>query len=172
MTLLRIGGVPEHFNLPWHIALDGGAARAARVEVQWQDFPDGSGAMAQALREQRLDVAMLLTEGAVAGIAAGGFKIVSLYTESPLLWGIHVPASSRFRTVAHLAGARYAISRKGSGAHLMAAVHAREQGWPADELDLVLVRNLAGAIEAFASGAADVFFWEKFMTKPLVDDRR
>jgi len=31
------------------------------------------------------------------------------------------------------------------------------------------VRNLAGAIDAFAAGAADVFFWEKFMTKPLVD---
>src|SRR6185503_12780182 len=74
MTLLRIGGVPEHFNLPWHLALDEGAARAAGVDVQWQDFPDGSGAMAHALREQRLDAAMLLTEGAVAGIAAGGLR--------------------------------------------------------------------------------------------------
>ena len=172
MTLLRIGGVPEHFNLPWHLALDEGSARAVGVDVQWQDFPDGSGAMAQALREQRLDAAMLLTEGAVAGIAAGGFKIVSLYTESPLLWGIHVPASSRFRAVADLAGARYAISRRGSGSHLMALVHARRQGWPLDALELVIVRNLEGAIESFAAGAADVFFWEKFMTKPLVDDGR
>ena len=172
MMSLRIGGVPEHFNLPWHLALADGAAQAAGIDVQWQDFPDGSGAMAQALREQRLDVAMLLTEGAVAGIAAGGFKIVSLYTESPLLWGIHVPASSRFREVADLAGARYAISRRGSGSHLMAVVHARRQGWPLDALELVLVRNLEGAIEAFAKGTADVFFWEKFMTKPLVDDGR
>jgi ABC-type nitrate/sulfonate/bicarbonate transport system substrate-binding protein len=170
MTLLRIGGVPEHFNLPWHLAFE--AAESGGVRAQWQDFPDGSGAMAEALREQRLDAAMLLTEGAVAGIArGGGFKIVSLYTESPLLWGIHVPASSRFRTVADIAGARYAISRRGSGSHLMAFVHAREQGWPLD-LKLVLVRNLEGAVEAFATGAADVFFWEKFMTKPLVDDGR
>jgi hypothetical protein len=36
----------------------------------------------------------------------------------------------------------------------------------------VTVRNLAGAVDAFATGAADVFFWEKFMTKPLVDDGR
>jgi hypothetical protein len=34
------------------------------------------------------------------------------------------------------------------------------------------VRNLAGAVEAFATDAADVFFWEKFMTKPLVDAGR
>ncbi|HET8697384.1 MAG TPA: ABC transporter substrate-binding protein, partial [Gammaproteobacteria bacterium] len=114
--------MPEHFNLPWHLALDAGAPGG--VAAQWQDFPDGSGAMAEALRERRLDAAMLLTEGAVAGIArSGGFKIVSLYTESPLLWGIHVPASSRFRAVADIAGARYAISRRGSGSHLMAFVH-------------------------------------------------
>ncbi|HET7131014.1 MAG TPA: ABC transporter substrate-binding protein, partial [Gammaproteobacteria bacterium] len=170
MTVLRIGGVPEHFNLPWHRALE--AAASGGVQAQWQDFPDGSGAMAEALSEQRLDAAMLLTEGAVAGIARGGnFKIVSLYTESPLLWGIHVPASSRFRAVADIAGARYAISRRGSGSHLMAFVHARERGWPLD-LELVLVRNLEGAVEAFATGTADVFFWEKFMTKPLVDDGR
>ena len=173
MTLLRIGGVPEHFNWPWHLALGEGAARAAGVDAEWQDFPDGSGAMAQALREQRLDAAMLLTEGAVAGIAAGGgFKIVSVYTVSPLIWGIHVPASSRLRAVADLAGARYAISRRGSGSHLMAFVHARERGWPLDRLELVVVRDLKGAIDAFAQGSADVFFWEKFMTKPLVDDGR
>jgi len=29
--------------------------------------------------------------------------------------------------------------------------------------------DMAGAVEAFAAGTADAFFWEKFMTKPLVD---
>ena len=51
----------------------------------------------------------------------------------------------------------------------MAVVHARDRGWPVDDLDFVIVRNLAGAVDAFSTGAADVFFWEKFMTKPLVD---
>src|SRR6185503_14733717 len=131
---------------------------------------DGSGAMAAALRAGELDAALLLTEGAVAGLAnGGGFAIASLYTESSLIWGIHVPAGSRFMRVDDIRGARYAISRLGSGSHLMACVHARKQGWPADALELVTVRNLAGAVEAFAAGTADVFFWEKFMTKPLVD---
>jgi ABC-type nitrate/sulfonate/bicarbonate transport system substrate-binding protein len=168
--MLRIGGVPEHFNLPWRLLLaDGGIERRVGFTVRWEDFPDGSGAMAAALREDRLDVAQLLCEGAVAGVAGGGgFKIVSLYTESPLIWGIHVPARSRLRAIEDVRGARYAISRRGSGSHLMSFVHAREQGWPTN-LNLVTVRNLQGAVDAFERDEADVFFWEKYMTKPLVD---
>ena len=165
--------MPEHFNLPWHLALEAGVPARIGVGLTWRDYPDGSGAMAAALRAGELDAALLLTEGAVAGVAnGGGFSIASLYTESSLIWGIHVPARSRFIRVADIRGARYAISRLGSGSHLMAFVHARSQGWPVDTLELVPVRNLAGAIDAFATGAADVFFWEKFMTKPFVDDGR
>jgi len=170
MNELTIGGVPEHFNLPWHLAIEAGVPGRVGVTLRWRDYPDGSGAMAAALRKGELDAALLLTEGAVAGVAnGGGFGIASLYAESSLIWGIHVPARSRFNEVADIRGARYAISRLGSGSHLMAFVHARSQGWPVDALELVAVRNLAGAVDAFATDAADVFFWEKFMTKPLVD---
>jgi ABC-type nitrate/sulfonate/bicarbonate transport system substrate-binding protein len=167
MTDIRIGGVPEHFNLPWRRLAESGALDD--LGVVWRDVPEGSGAMAAALRAGELDAAMLLTEGAVAGAAQGGFKIVSLYTESPLIWGIHVPAGSTLRSVADVRGRRYAISRRGSGSHLMSFVHAREQGWATDELDFVVVGTLQGAIDAFAGAQAEVFFWEKFMTKPLVD---
>jgi sulfonate transport system substrate-binding protein len=170
---LRIGGVPEHFNLPWHLALAERRFEQSGIDVVWRDYPGGSGAMAKALREGELDAALLLTEGAVAAVTDGvALDIVSLYTDSPLVWGIHVPAASRFRTVAELAGARYAISRLGSGSHLMAVVHARTQGWPVDGLSLVTVGNLDGAVAAFQAGTADVFFWEKLMTKPLVDAGR
>lgn len=171
MIKLRIGGVPEHFNLPWHLALEARRFEPLGIEVAWRDYPGGSGAMAKALGDGELDAALLLTEGAVAAISGGvPLEIVSLYTDSPLVWGIHVPAASLFRTVADLAGARYAISRKGSGSHLMAFVHARAQGWPVERLELVTVGSLEGAVEAFAAGNADVFLWEKFMTKPLVDE--
>jgi ABC-type nitrate/sulfonate/bicarbonate transport system substrate-binding protein len=165
--------VPEHFNLPWKLALERGRFEPLGIDLEWTDYPGGSGSMAKALRAGELDAALLLTEGAVAAIASGApFKIASRYTDSPLLWGIHVPAASRFRSVAELRGARYAISRQGSGSHLMAFVHARSQGWPVEQLAFVTVDNLEGAVAAFARGAADVFFWEKFMTKPLVDDGR
>jgi sulfonate transport system substrate-binding protein len=170
MIKLRIGGVPEHFNLPWHLASEAGRFEPLGIEIVWRDYPGGSGAMAKALRDRELDAALLLTEGAVAAVSDGvPLEIVSLYTDSPLVWGIHVPAASRFRTVDELAGARYAISRTGSGSHLMAVVHARAQGWPVEGMRLVGVDNLDGAVAAFAAGRADVFFWEKLMTKPLVD---
>jgi len=170
MIKLRIGGVPEHFNLPWHLALEARRFEPLGVEVTWRDYAGGSGAMANALRDGELDAGLLLTEGAVAAVGNGvALEISSLYTDSPLIWGIHVPAASRFRTVAELDGTRYAISRKGSGSHLMAAVHARAQGWAVERLVLVPVGDLEGAVAAFATASADVFFWEKFMTKPLVD---
>jgi len=169
MIKLRIGGVPEHFNLPWHLAAEADRFRPLGVAVEWRDYPDGSGAMAKALRAGELDAALLLTEGAIAGVAAGGFRVASVYTDSALVWGIHVPSASRFRAVGDLQGARYAVSRHGSGSHLMAYVHARSLGWPLDALRFVVVGNLAGAVAAFAAGTADVFFWEKLMTKPLVD---
>src|SRR5690606_154661 len=170
---LRIGGVPEHFNLPWRKVVASGRLRHAGVEATWQDFPGGTGAMGQALNDDSLDVAMLLTEGAVAGIANGGtYRIVGRFTDTPLIWGIHVPAASPLRSIEDLRGARYAISRHGSGSHLMAFAHARSRGWPVGELRFVPVGGLDGAIEAFEQRAAEVFLWEKFMTKPLVDAGR
>ena len=170
MEKLRIGGVPEHFNRPWQRLIESGALRQSGVDLQWRDFPDGSGAMAAALTRGELDAALLLTEGAVAGIARGeGFAIASVYTESPLIWGIHVPARSRFTHVAEIEGATYAISRLGSGSYLMCFVHAKQQGWPVQNLKFTTVGSLKGAIDAFAARTADVFFWEKYMTQPAVD---
>jgi sulfonate transport system substrate-binding protein len=167
---LSVGGVPEHFNLPWRRLIQSGRLDAAGVRAAWQDFPGGSGAMGAALNDGALDLAMLLTEGAVAGIANGAtYRIVSLFTETPLIWGIHVPAASDLRQVEDLRGMRYAISRYGSGSHLMAFAHARQMGWPVGELKFVVVGGLDGAIEAFEQGRADTFLWERFMTQPLVD---
>ncbi|HEX7081253.1 MAG TPA: PhnD/SsuA/transferrin family substrate-binding protein [Gammaproteobacteria bacterium] len=169
-TELAIGGVPEHFNLPWLRLLESGALGGAGIRAAWSDFPGGSGVMSAALAEGRLDVAMLLCEAAVAAVAGGApFRIVSLYTETPLLWGIHVPAGSRCAGVDDVRGARYAISRPGSGSHLMAFALARARGWPTEELAFETVGGVDGAVEALERGAADVFLWERFMTQPLVD---
>ena len=170
MTTLRIGGVPEHFNLPWYIALEKGYFEPYHIQVKWTDYPGGTGAMAKDLRSGDLDMAVLLTEGIVADIVKGNkSKIVQVYVESPLIWGIHVPAASGFQTADELRGKRYAVSRMGSGSHLMACVDATQRGWNPQEQELVMVGDLNGAREAFRKGEADAFMWEKFMTKPLVD---
>lgn len=170
MIRLNIGGVPEHFNLPWHDLVASGRLARSGLDVAWTDYPAGTGAMVADLDAGVLDMAVLLTEGAAAGIGAGrAFSILSVYTASPLIWGVHVSGASAYTDVDELAGRRFAISRHGSGSHLMAFALARQRGWSADELDFVPVGGLDGAIEAFAEGTADAFLWEKFMTGPVVD---
>jgi Ca3427-like PBP len=169
LTNIIIGGVPEHFNLPWHLLRESGAAGSGTT-FDWVDYPDGTGAMARDLDRGELDAAVLLTEGAAAGIAKGGrFDVECLFTESPLIWGVHVPARSELFDVAQLAEARFAISRFGSGSHLMSFALADSRGWPTSTLRFEVVGTLAGAIESFDADASDVFLWEKFMTQPVVD---
>ncbi len=44
-NIIRVGGVPEHFNLPWHLAKETGLFAKHNVDVQWTDVPNGTGAM-------------------------------------------------------------------------------------------------------------------------------
>ncbi|QHT68438.1 ABC transporter substrate-binding protein [Rhodocytophaga rosea] len=168
---LKIGGVPEHFNLPWHQAISQGDFEGQGIQIEWKEYPGGTGEMTRDLRNGSLDLAVLLTEGIVADIVKGNpSKIISLYVESPLIWGIHVPAHSGLQNIEDIQGKRYAISRMGSGSHLMAFVDTSQRGWPLTEEQLVIVGNLQGAREAFRNNEAEVFMWERFMTQPFVDN--
>lgn len=169
-TTLRVGGVPEHFNYPWQALAEQGAFAKAQLDILWQDFAGGTGVMAEALQQGQLDLALMLSEGAVAAIAKGlPARLLQWYVTSPLLWGIHTRPALQAQTLHDLEGKRIAISRVGSGSHLMAFVMAKQQGWDWQKLDFVSVQNLQGARQAFAEGQADVFLWEKFMTQPWVD---
>ena len=171
MIELKIGGVPEHFNMPWHLLLKSGKLAKKEIAASWNDFPGGTGAMVEALNNNQVDLAMLLTEGAVTGIDRGGsYKIISFYVSSPLVWGIHVPANSPYQTMEDVQGQRYAISRYGSGSHLMSFVDAKNRNWPLEKLRFELVGNLDGARQAFKEKKAEIFLWEKFTTKPYVDN--
>ena len=63
MLRLKIGGVPEHFNLPWRMAIEEGKFRAQGVQLHWSDMGGGTGQMIRGLKNKTLDVAVLLTEG-------------------------------------------------------------------------------------------------------------
>ena len=168
--ILKIGGVPEHFNLPWHLAINSGAISELGVDASWQDFPGGTGSMVAALNDGYIDVAMLLTEGAIKGVEQGGdYEIISFYTQSPLIWGIHVPAQSSLLSLDDCKNVPIAISRYGSGSHLMAFILADQQNWKTDSLTFEMIDNLEGARDLFTKGGDHIFLWEKFMTQPLVD---
>jgi len=170
MKTLKVGGVPEHFNLPIHLCIEEGLFKAEGIEVEWVEFPGGTGAMNAALRDQEIDVAVILTEGIIRDIANGNpSKIIQNYVASPLIWGVHVAAESNFQSIDDLIGARPAISRYGSGSHIMAFIQAHQLGWDTSKLECVVVNNLDNAVKALQNEEADYFMWEHFTTKPLVD---
>jgi sulfonate transport system substrate-binding protein len=167
---IRVGGVPEHFNLPWHLGIESGAFEDAGIPVEWQDYATGTGAMLADLAERKLDVAILLTEGAALGLHRGMPVVAtSLYTTTPLIWGVHVPPGLAAEAIDDLRGRRFAISRRGSGSHLMSLGLALERAWPIEQMEFVIVDDLPGAIAAFSAGRAEVFLWEHFTTEPQVE---
>lgn len=172
MNKVNIGGVPEHFNLAWYLTLKNGEYKNENINLRWHDYYGGTGAMCKALRNGEIDIAVILTEGIIKDIIAGNpSKIVQTYVQTPLIWGVHVAHNSDYKTVEALKGTKAAISRYGSGSHLMAYINAENNNWDLEkDLDFEVIKNLNGAVEGLTKGKADYFLWEKFTTKPLVDD--
>lgn len=170
-TKIRIGGVPEHFNLPIHLANERGQFASRGVDIEWTTFKGGTGQMTRALRDGEVDVCILLTEGIITDIINGNpSKIISDYVTTPLTWGIHTGVNNPLRYYEDIYTKRYAISRFGSGSHLMAIVDAMSKGHELNKEQFVVIKNLDGALASLAALESDVFYWEKYTTKPWVDN--
>jgi ABC-type nitrate/sulfonate/bicarbonate transport system substrate-binding protein len=171
MKKVNIGGVPEHFNLAWYLTLKNGEYKEKDINLRWKDYHGGTGQMCKALRNKDIDIAVILTEGIIKDIIDGNdCKIVQVFVKSPLIWGIHVGEHSSFHSVKDIKGSRAAISRYGSGSHLMAYINAENNNWNLEtDLNFEVIKNLDGAVKALTNNTADYFMWEKFTTKPLVD---
>ncbi|MBO0329861.1 substrate-binding domain-containing protein [[Muricauda] lutisoli] len=171
MKTIKIIGVPEHFNLPWHLAMEDNAFEDRGIQLEWTDVPEGTGKMTKMLQDGEADLGIILTEGIIKSISHGNpSKIVQEYVSSPLLWGIHVDANSERNSIADLKDDKVAISRMGSGSHLMAYINAQNQGWDTEKLQFEIINNLHGAVDNLTSGSNAYFMWEHFTTKPLVDN--
>ncbi|MDA8886322.1 hypothetical protein OAD66_05385 [Bacteroidia bacterium] len=170
MKKIRVGGVPEHFNYPWHYGIAKGIFAKYNIEIEWADVKGGSGAMCKMLDANELDLALVLTEGIVKHIHGGSnSRIIQQYVKSPLLWGVHSAVDKEFISD-DLSSARFARSRIGSGSHLMAYVHAEQKGFELDDDNFVTVGNINGAVTSFKNNESDILLWEKFMTQPLVNE--
>jgi ABC-type nitrate/sulfonate/bicarbonate transport system substrate-binding protein len=172
MKRINIGGVPEHFNLAWYLTLKNGEYKKEGINLRWKDYFGGTGAMNKSLRDGEIDMAVILTEGIIKDIIDGNpSKIVQTFVQSPLIWGIHVAHDSKYQTINDLKGTKAAISRYGSGSHLMAFINAENNNWNFEkDLHFEVIETLDGAIEGLSNGIADYFMWEKFTTKPIVDE--
>ncbi len=173
MKTVKIGGVPEHFNLAWYLGLKNGDYKKEGINLRWKDYFGGTGQMCKALRDKEVDLAVILTEGITKDIIAGNAcKIVQVFVKTPLIWGIHVAHNSKYHTTKDLKGTKAAISRFGSGSHLMAYVNAQKDNWDLhSDLDFEIVEDLDGAVESLTNETSDYFMWEKFTTKPWVDNK-
>ena len=166
----NIGGVPEHFNLPFRKAIDEGVFCAKNLDLNWKDYKGGTGDLVKALVERQIDIGVLLTEGAVKAIAdLKPLKIVQVYVNSPLYWGIYCGAKSQLHSLENLKNPSYCISRYGSGSHLMAYRLCQREGWSMDQIEFIEVANFSGALKEFNQNPDRLFLWERFMTKPYVD---
>jgi len=175
MTLripIRVGGVPEHFNLPWQLAEEYGILEKKNIKLDWTFYPNGTGAMVKDLAENKLDLAVLLTEGAVNAIVNGiDAKLIKMYVNTPLIWGIHTGKNSTIKNIGEAEGKKIAISRFGSGSHLMPMVDAFYRKKEINKNQFVVIENMAKAITSLNSAESDIFYWEKYTTKPYVDSK-
>ena len=126
--------------------------------------------MTKALRDGEVDACVLLTEGIIADIYRGNPSlIVSIYVKTPLCWGVHTGAKNTLENYADIFDKTYGISRFGSGSHLMAIVDANSKGKTLQKEQFSIIKNLDGALSSLTDLDSDVFYWEKFTTKPYVD---
>ncbi|AEL28747.1 substrate-binding domain-containing protein [Cyclobacterium marinum] len=170
MEQIRITGVPEHFNFPWQLLVKEQPFLKDGVNLVWEDESRGSGAMNSAIRNDSTDLAIILTESFLKDKIDGNpGKIIGYHVKSPLVWGIHVPAEAGVNNLNDLKSSPFLVSRKGSGSHLMSFLLAKREGWNPQDLNFEIINNLDGAISSFKDNKVKAFLWEKFTTKPLVD---
>lgn len=174
MDTLKVGGVPEHFNLPWRLAIEEQLFEASGKSLIWEDQPMGTGQMVKKLESGELDIAVLLTEGITKAILEDGLKakILQVYVTSPLHWGIHVPFQSNIRTFDDLKDQTFAISRYGSGSHLMTYVKADQEEWDTNTLQFNVIGDVEGGMQSLEKNESQAFLWEKYTTHPYTEKGR
>lgn len=165
-----IAGVPEHFNRPITQAIKRGEFVKAGVNVRFKSQPGGTGAMVKAVVNEEADVVIALTEGLVAALVkehGDSLVLVGNYVVSPLVWAITAAGSCEQETIDQMSVSRVAVSRMGSGSHLMAFLLAEREKW-AKTPEFVVLRDYARMRAGLNQGTADILLWEQAMQAPFV----
>lgn len=170
---IRIGGVPEHFNLPIHLGIEREEFQKQNIQVCWKTYPGGTGEMCAALRNDECDLCIVLSEGIISEIIKGNpSKIISGYVKTPLIWGIYTGMEDSSYTHKSIFEQKIAISRLGSGSHLMPIVHALDKAVTINDEQFIVIKDIEGAIKSLNGGESQIFYWEKYTTKPYVENHK
>ena len=172
MKTIRIAGVPEHYNLPFYQLFKSQPFQSEGVAIDWRTNDNGTGAMLKALENKELDMAVLLTEGTLMhSYSKKDVTIIASYVKSPLIWGVHTHANGSYNPDEGInSQTKFAISRPKSGSHLMAYLYAKNFSIELRDSQFIIVNNMRGAAESMDNNDADLYLWEKYTTKPLVDE--
>jgi sulfonate transport system substrate-binding protein len=175
--VVRVCGVPEHYNLPITQALAADSFSSVGASVTWTPVPGGTGAMASMLRAGDADIALGLTEGVVAAVLGNAPNNVALryaggFVTSPLRWMIATGSSrSDLPSLASVASRggpiRVSVSRLGSGSHLMAYLLALREGWPIPSLEFIVHRDFRAMRKGAAAAVATRFLEASARITPI-----
>jgi ABC-type nitrate/sulfonate/bicarbonate transport system substrate-binding protein len=171
MIKINIGGVNEHFNFPWKHGIETNAFYEQGIDLQWHDIAGGTGEMVKLLVRGDLQLAVLLTEGFYFSLATHTHSVLlSNFTDTPLKWGVFVHKKSAIDNLQQIFNKKFAVSRLGSGSHLMVIVFAQQNNKHIQNMRFVEKHSLSGCLHAIKNHEADVFLWEKYTTKPFIQD--
>lgn len=168
LQTIKVGGVNEHFNLPW-IQLSEKSGSEKPFKIEWKSFAGGTGVLTSALRNGEIDLAVLLTEGLLLDILEKDqLRLICFHVSNPLRWAIHIRQSD-LKNQFTFENKRFAISRFGSGSHTMAKFLLNEKNIPYRDELMVEVGSLEGGLNSVEQNESDIFLWEKFTTEPFLE---
>ena len=172
LVRIRVGGVPEHFNEPWQIALEERWFEEEGLDVQWHSVREGTGAMINQLKGKEIDVIVALTEGLINEISNGSnVRLLGTYVQSPLLWSVSTGMTSTFNSIEDLRGETFGISRYNSGSHLMTCVLANQYGWQQSDVTFLVKDHFDKLRKSVDEKETSAFLWESFMQRPFYQRR-
>lgn len=167
---ILVGGVHEYTNIPFLRSLMRDEFFNARIELRWIPYPSGSAPMAKALTDGNLDMAILLTDSAVRSIATGAnVRLVSPYVTSKLDWVFHTMVDYPLEWTKDISSKKFAISKFGSGGHLISLYWAKQAGITLTENNFLEVGDMDNAVNALKQGVAHIFPWERLTTSHYVE---
>lgn len=168
---IELGVVPDIHFATLHIAIDRHIFSKYGLEVQLREFPGGTGELAKALADGKVDIGIGLTEGFVTSISRGSdFRIAATFVDSPMKWVVLVLSSSPFMNVVDLKTKVFGITKFGGGAHINTVLISSQQGWKEDvDFKIKSLGHLDSLIAGLRSGVIDALVWEPFSIKSLID---
>ncbi|CAF1404384.1 unnamed protein product [Adineta ricciae] len=168
--IIRVAGVPEHFNEPWMIGIEENLFLNEQIQIEWHSIKEGTGAMINKLKSNEVDLIIALTEGLINEISKGSdIRLIGTYVQSPLTWSVSTGINSQFNSIEDLKGEIFGISRYQSGSHLMSCVLANQYGWKQDDVHFLVNDNFENLRKSLNENTSAAFLWEYFMQKPFYD---